>query len=204
MNRDELIDKIVMLEWEAFDKVVNEGGRASCQDDFYTFDIMRKSQYMDWPDELLESYIADFEAANSRGWNLITEKYGRMEKSTAPGEYAKIEASLPVHTEKQDAIIEQIVAIQVSMMEEMATRYPNMAGNARSVHTYEDTEWNTSYETYLRGELGTYSEHTLLLYGRYVAMNAANGENIAYRIMSNTARLYGYNSVDECEEKLKK
>ena len=45
---EELIEKIVMLEWKAFDKVENQGGRASCQDDWSTFSIMRKSQYMLW------------------------------------------------------------------------------------------------------------------------------------------------------------
>lgn len=202
LNKEELVDKIVALEWKAFDKVKNEGGRASCQNDFQTFEIMRKSQYMEWTEELLESFIADFENANARGWNLITEKYGRMEKSTAPEEYKKIESFLPKHSETQDMIIEQIVAIQVGMMEEVAEKFPKFAGTARSVHSSEDTEFNTSYETYLRGELGTYSEETLALYGRFVAEIAKSGGNLAYKIMNNTAKLYGYKSIEDCEEKL--
>ncbi|MBQ8166292.1 MAG: DUF4125 family protein, partial [Lachnospiraceae bacterium] len=50
------VSKIVKLEWEMFDKVKNEGGRADCQDDWNTFSIMRKSQYMAWSDALCESY----------------------------------------------------------------------------------------------------------------------------------------------------
>ena len=42
---------------EAFDKVENQGGRASCQDDYETFSIMRKSQYMLWSREMLESFV---------------------------------------------------------------------------------------------------------------------------------------------------
>lgn len=203
MTREELIATIIRLEWEAFDRVENEGGRAECQSNWTVFEIMRKSQYLEWTDDMLISFIDDFNKANERGWNLITEKYGRMEKSTAPAEYEKIKYSFPPHTEEQDAIIEQIVDIQVGMMEEMAAKYPFMAGNARSIHTSEDTEWNTSYETYLRGELGTYSERTLLLYGRFIAELAAKGGNLAYDIMSNTARLYGYNSVEDAEERMK-
>ena len=32
-----MIDEIIQLEWEQFDKVQNVGGRANCQDDFKTF-----------------------------------------------------------------------------------------------------------------------------------------------------------------------
>lgn len=203
VTKNELVERIVSLEWEAFDRVENEGGRADCQSNWRIFEIMRKSQYLEWTEEMLISFIQDFVEANARGWNLITEKYGRMEKTTAPAEYEKIKESLPAHTQEQETIIEQIVAIQVGMMEDMAEKYPKMAGNARSIHTYEDSEWNTSYETYLRGELGTYSDRTLLLYGRFIAEIAAQGDNLAYRIMSNTAKFYGYNSVEECEEKMR-
>lgn len=201
-SKEELVSKILKLEWEAFDKVENEGGRASCQNDFMTFKIMRQSQYMEWNEELLESFIYDFEEANKRGWNLITEKYGRMEISTAPKEYEKLKAFLPRHSESQDKIIEQIVAIQVGMMEEVANKFPKFAGGARTIHTSEDTEFNTSYETYLRGELGTYSEQTLGLYGRFIADIAKAGDNLAYRIMNNTAKLYGYKSIEDCESKM--
>ena len=51
-----VVDQIVKMEWEAFDHVKNEGGRASCQDDWDTFSIMRKSQYFTWTDEMLTEY----------------------------------------------------------------------------------------------------------------------------------------------------
>ncbi|MBR4994200.1 MAG: DUF4125 family protein, partial [Lachnospiraceae bacterium] len=79
--------------------------------------------------------------------------------------------------------------VQVGMMEEFAKEFPDAAANARSIHTSEDTEYNTSYETYLRGELSTYSDNTLVLYGRFIANLAANGENLAKMIISNTALL---------------
>ena len=202
ITKDELIDRIVTLEWNAFDKVENQGGRASCQDDLTTFSIMRKSQYMLWSEEMLASFIADFEEANARGWNLITEKYGRMEETTAPEEYAKIKDSLPEISDDKKQIIEAIVAIQVGMMEEFAAAYPKAAGEARSIHTSEDTPVNTSYETYLRGEISTYSDDTLALYGRFVADCAKSGVNIAKETITNSALMYGYASLDDMERKL--
>lgn len=201
-NRMDMVEKIVELEWKQFDKVQNEGGRAGCQDDYPTFSIMRKSQYMTWPEELLNSFYTDLCAAQQKGWNLITEKYARMMKSTAPEKYAELEKELPALDEDRIAIQEEIIKIQVGWMEEFAAEYPNMAGNARRIHTSEDTAFDTSYETYLRGELGTYSEETFLLYGRFITGLLKENRNLAYEIMTNTAKLYGYQDVDAAEKAL--
>lgn len=198
----ELVDYMVSLEWKAFDEVQNQGGRADCQDDWGTFSIMRKSQYLTWPKELLISFIHDFRAANNKGWNLITEKYGRMMKTTDPDSYAEIADKLPGLSPAQESIIEQIVEIQVSWMEQFAEAYPHMAFNSRSIRTEEDSPWNTSYETYLRGELSTYSHETLKLYGSFVVGLARAGENLAKMIITNTALLYGYESLEHAEESL--
>ncbi len=197
-----LVSELVSLEWEAFDKVKNEGGRADCQDDWNTFSIMRKSQYYTWTEEMLKSYISDFHRANDRGWNLITEKYGRMMESTAPYKFFEMKESFPEIPEMKKEIIEEIVKIQVGWMEEFAKEYPKAASNARSIYTAEDTPYNTSYETYLRGELSTYSDETLDLYGRFIAQLCRENKNLAKMIMANTAFLYGYASLDELEEKL--
>ena len=202
MTKDQLVESIVKHEWMQFDDVKNEGGRADCQDNWNTFSIMRRSQYMAWEQELLVSYLKDLIDAEARGWNMITEKYGRMMQSTAPQEYEKLKASFPERTEEHDAIAEAIVAIQEGWMEEFAKKYPHMAGNARLIHTSEDTPYDTSYETYLRGELGTYSDDTLYLYGRFVVGLERQGKNLAYMIMDNTAKLYGYKDVRDAETKL--
>lgn len=201
-GEDSLIDKIVDLEWRQFDKVKNEGGRASCQDDFTTFSIMRKSQYMTWTTELLRSYYNDLAEAEAKGWNLIMEKYARMMKSTAPEKYKELEKELPVRSPEREHIAEEIIKCQVAWMEDFAKQYPKMAINARSIHTHEDNEFNTSYETYLRGELGTYSEETFILYGRFITGLLQEGKNLVYETMENTARLYGYQSVEDAEERL--
>lgn len=202
MDKNGYIEKIVELEWKQFDKVKNEGGRADCQDNLGTFSIMRKSQYMAWTEELLESYLNDLLAAQDKGWNLIMEKYARMMQSTCPEKYAEFEKDLPALSAERITIQEEVIKIQVAWMEAFAEEYPKMAGNARSIRTEEDNEYNTSYETYLRGEMGTYSEETFVLYVQYVVSLARQGRNLAYEIMENTAKLYGYESVEDAESKI--
>lgn len=197
-----LVEELVLLEWKAFDQVENEGGRADCQDDWNTFSIMRKSQYMTWTAQMLRSYMGDFRRANERGWNLITEKYGRMMESTAPSRFERMKDSFPELPPMKMEIIEEIVKIQVGWMEEFACRYPKAAGSARRIHTAEDTPFDTSYETYLRGEISTYSDETLDLYGRFIAGLCREGKNLAEMTMTNTAHLYGYASLEELEQKL--
>lgn len=196
---EELVEQIARLEFEAFDKVKNEGGRADCQNDWPTFSIMRKSQYLTWDRTMLLQYLYDFHREYHRGHNLITEKYGRMMESTAPEEYERIKNNFPELTEEKRRIIEQVVTLQVGWMEEFAAKYPLLADNARSVHTYEDNLYNTSYETYLRGEVSTYSDKMLELYGRFIARYAVEGRNLAYDTITNSVHLYGYKSLDETE-----
>lgn len=196
----ELVKDIARLEFEAFDKVKNEGGRASCQDDWPTFYVMRSSQYLTWNRTMLMQYLYDFYREYHRGHNLIEEKYGRMMESTAPEEYEKIKAHFPELTTEKKQIIEQIVRMQVGWMEEFAESYPALAHNARNIHTTEDNPLDTSYETYLRGELGTYSDKMLELYGRYVVDYARTGRNLTYAIMENSVKMYGYNGVEEANE----
>lgn len=202
MEKEELVKAIIELEWSAFDKVENKGGRADCQDDYNTFSIMRKSQYLAWPFDLLASYYEDFVEANERGWNLITEKYGRMMESTVPEEYEAIKEQLPPCSEQKRAIVEQIAEIQVEWMEDFAKVYPKMAGNARSIRSDTDQPYNTSYETYLKGELMTYSDRTLGLYGKWIVELNQKQENLAKKIMTNTALLFGYESLEAAEQAL--
>ena len=197
-----LAEEIAKLEFEAFDKVQNEGGRAGCQNDWFTFSIMRKSQYLTWDRTMLLQYLYDFRREYERGHNLITEKYGRMMESTAPEKYEELKKHFPELTEEKKNIIQQICGMQVQWMEEFAVKYPELADNARSIHTSEDNSGNTSYETYLRGELGTYSDKMLELYGRYIVKYAREGRNPVYDIMGNSVKMYGYQSLDEAERKI--
>lgn len=186
MEKSIMIEKIIKLEWDAFDQTDNIGGRADCQDEWKTFYIMRRSQYLTWTDELLESYMSDLEEANLQGRNLIAEKYGRMMESTNPEEYEKIKGVILSHSVERKKITEEIVAIQVTWMEEFAKENPSLAQNMRVIHTAEDTPDTTSYETYLRGEMGTYSDKTLRLYGYFIVTLYKEGKNLAALTIANT------------------
>ncbi len=200
----QLIEEIVEMEYEAFDKVQNTGGRAACQNDWATFEIMRKSQYQTWLRPMLLQYRYEFAEAYENGRNLIEEKYGRMMESTHPEEYAKIAAHFPSLSEDKKALIEAIIEIQVGFMEDFAAKYPSLAANARLIHTSEDQREDTSYETYLRGELSTYSDQLLNQYGKFIVSLCHSNQNLARMTMENSARLYGYKGLDEAEAKLKK
>ncbi len=196
-----LARNIARTEFEAFDKVQNEGGRASCQNNWKTFRIMRMSQYMTWTQEMQLQYLADFKKSYAAGRNMVEEKYARMMASTAPEQYKTFADRLPVISEQSRALMEEIIRIQVQWMEAFAAEYPGLAENARRIHTSEDTPYDTSYETYLRGELGTYSEKMLALYAGYIVAHAQAGKNVAYEIMQNTIEFYGYSSFGEALEK---
>ena len=191
---------IAKAEFEAFDKVQNEGGRASCQNNWPTFKIMRMSQYMTWTEDMLLQYLYEFKTNYENGRNMVEEKYARMMESTAPDAYAGFADKLPPVSEDKKTVMEQIIGFQVKWMEEFAAAYPNLAGNARAIHTSEDLPYDTSYETYLRGELGTYSDRMLEMYGRYVVGFAQNGKNATCEIMKNTVRFYGYKDLETANQ----
>ena len=191
---------IAKAEFQAFYKVKNEGGRASCQNDWPTFKVMRMSQYMTWTEDMLLQYLYEFQTNFAQGRNMIEEKYARMMASTSPMEYARFADQLPHLSKEKKAIIEEIVDLQVNWMEAFAKEYPILAGNARIIHTRDDMPDDTSYETYLRGELSTYSDKMLNMYGRYIVSHAKEGKNVAQEIMENTIHFYGYKDLAEAEQ----
>ena len=91
MTKQEKIEKLIQMEWEDFQKVNNEGGRASCQDDPETFFIMRRSHFAPWTEELIDCVQADMDRAHEQGRNLVMEKYAWMMASTAPEQFKKLQ-----------------------------------------------------------------------------------------------------------------
>lgn len=191
-----IIKEIIRLEWAFFKETENQGGPASCQEDYETFEIMRGAQFMSWNEELRTSYLEDLQIATRTGRNLITEKYGRMMETAYPEEYKNLKLFFPKHNESRLAITEQIITIQVEWLEEFAKDYPNLAGKARTIHSCEDTPYDTSAETYLRGELNTYSDRTLILYGRMIVSLKQQNKNLTKMIFTNIANAYGYDSLE--------
>lgn len=199
-NIDTLHAKIVLHEWKQFQQTNNEGGRASCQGNWPMFQQMRMSQFLTWPAELLESYEADLTAADAVDRNLITEKYGRMMASTAPEQFKEtIEPYIPKLSDERIARQEQVIATQVAWADDFRSRYPKLGAAMRVLTTAEDTPEVTSFETYLRGELGTYSDGTFALYERFVADLKAANRNLTEETILNTVRLGGFADLDEAE-----
>ncbi|MCI1672685.1 MAG: DUF4125 family protein [Bifidobacterium tibiigranuli] len=197
---NELAEAVVQHEWQQFQRTDNEGGRAACQGNWPVFHQMRLSQFLTWPAPLLSSYADDLDEADHIGRNLITEKYGRMMASTAPGEYRRsIEPYIPQLPDARIALQEQIIATQVGWALEFRTRYPKLGNGMRVLRTAEDTPDATSFETYLRGELGTYSSATFGSYRRFIDELRSQGRNLTEETVRNTVLLGGFASLEEAE-----
>ncbi|PLS29683.1 DUF4125 family protein [Bifidobacterium parmae] len=195
-----LRERIVCLEWDQFQRTNNEGGRAACQGNWPVFHQMRLAQFLTWDRPLLESYASDLAEADRIGRNLVTEKYGRMMASTAPDEYERtIEPYIPRLSEGRIARQERVIATQVSWARDFRARYPRLGEAMRVLTTSEDTPAATSFETYLRGELGTYSDRTFALYEAMIAGRAARSANITEETLLHTVRLGGFADLNEAE-----
>lgn len=202
-SKEELIDEIIALEIEAFDKVENIGGRADCQDDTKTFTIMRKSQYLVWTEDMLKTLLELWKENKNKGWNMITEKYARMMESTSPDEYKGLEASLPERSERTLQVVKEIVVIQSEWMKEFAEKYPNVAKTARDISSDADDLYNTSFATYLKGELLTYSDELIKKYAEFVISLVNENKNMSEMIIENTVKMNGFESLEEAEKAAK-
>lgn len=202
MSKEELINGIIRAEWGMFTTTQNNGGRASCQDDWPTFEIMRRSQHAVWAQDTLESYLSDLNEAKGRGENLIAFKYGYMMRVTYPEEYRLIEKLLPPISEEKTAIVDEIAAIHAEWAREKAKKYPLVSQMGRPQTSAEGGRW-AAIDNYLYSELLTYSEPTLLLCLRDTRAAQERGENLSVKIVENTARLYGYASLEALEASMK-
>lgn len=195
-----LAEEITKLEWQQFQLTQNEGGRANCQEDWQTFHIMRMSQFLTWPLDLQESYKKDLERADSNGRNLITEKYARMMESTAPEIFERtIKPYIKPILEPRKNEQEKIILTQVKWADDFRNCYTHLGLAMRVLKTSEDTEENTSFETYLRGELSTYSAETFAKYKAFIEDLTAKNLNLTQMIITNTVRMYGYDSLESAE-----
>ena len=202
MDRKELINDIISREWDMFQHTVNEGGRASCQDDHATFYGMRFGQFSAWSAELLESYLGDLIDAQEQGRNLVAEKYLRMMERSAPEEYEAQKDLIPALTPEQRGLIDDICGEMLRQTVELRREFPLVGGAGRPLYSAEDAVF-TSVETYQRGELGTYSEKTLRLLRDYVMSEKARSISLARRIQENTVKHYGYESLEQAENAMK-
>jgi hypothetical protein len=186
-EKDNLIENILGLELNMFLNVPSRDP-ASCQENPDAFRLHRGAQFSVWSEETLRSYLDDLSKAKEQGHNLMTLKYARMENLVPP---------LNVNP-----IIEIIVHMELEAQREMLSRYPNFIGQGRSLE--DDSAGATSFKTYLRGELETYSDRTLELLYEDIRQIKDRGQNFAQQVYSNLVKNLGYHSIDELEETLRK
>ena len=194
------IADIVAEEWRQFQQVNNEGGRASCQDNFPEFRRQRESQFRAWPEELRESYYQDLLEAAAAGRSLLTEKYAYMMRETAPERFAAMEHLLPPIDAEKRGLVEEIVAAHLEWAEAFAAEFPLYAATGRPLKAAAAFPGETAIETYTRGELSTYSVRTLRLYADYIRVCRERGVNLAKTIRDNIARSLGLTGSAEAEE----
>lgn len=199
LGKEELIDIIIEIEWGMFTNVQNFGGRASCQDDSETFEIMRRSQFDAWNRFLLESYLEDLLGALSESRNLLTEKYAYMMKYSFPSEYEQIKEELPPISEEKEINIRKITDLHLEWRAEAKKEYPKIFGKGRIERIKDENMGEVSVESYTLGELATMSEKSLKLYLEYVNELKQKGANMAILILENTVKMYGYPSLEAAE-----
>ena len=196
MEKEKIIEKILEKEWKYFSNLNNIGGRADCQDNREDFIIMRKSQWETFNEETLLSYLEDLNSKN----NPLFQKYAQMMKYNSPEEYEKIKDILEKSSDEKTDLVNKIMFIYMEWEKEFFERYPIFSSMGRPLYSSEDNDIETSIETYLRGELLSYSEKTLKLYLDYVIDNKEKNINLAIKNMDNLARMQGFNDSDEVEE----
>ena len=186
-DKRSVIESILDLELNMFLNVRSEYP-VNCQQNPEGFRLHRGAQFSVWSEETLRSYHDDLLRAEQQGRNLMTLKYARMENLIPP---------LTVNP-----IIDEIVQMELEAQREMLIRYPGIVSRSRPLG--DDSPGATSFKTYLRGELETYSDRTLELLHRDIQQIKDRGENWAKQLYTNLVRELGYDSLDEVEEGLRK
>jgi Protein of unknown function (DUF4125) len=183
-DKQELIEEILGHELEMFQNVRSKYP-VSCQQDPDAFRLHRGSQFLVWSDETLSSYRDDLVKAKSDGKNLMTLKYARMENIIPPL--------------NENPIIEEIANLELKSQKKMAEKYPNIIGRARPL---TDDGGATSFLTYLKGELETYSDKTLELLLRDIKNCVKNGDNWTELIYTQLVKKMGFETIAQVECKI--
>ena len=199
MDKNALIELILEKEWPMFHNVNGEE-RASCQNDYPVFEIMRKAQYEAWSVEALAAYLNDITAAAEANRNLAREKYIRMMESTDPRGFEAFRGELPDVSEEKRALAEAIWAKMLPQTERMRESYPVLALGGRPLHASEERDGWPSIETYQKCELLTYSEDTLKALLANIEALEAEGRDFVYMVQENTVTGQGFKTMAEAEK----
>lgn len=136
---------------------------------------------------MLESYLNDLLEADSKGRNLLAEKYARMDNQIPPL--------------SNNPLIDIIVTIEGNWQEELERRYPALY--RRCCRSMDETGDGRNFGVYLGCELETYSNHTLKLYFANIETALAANRNLAVEALHQLVLKNGFRDLDHAEAVLK-
>lgn len=175
MNKEISITDVVSNEWEMFTNTNNIGRRSSCQDQKGNFIASRAAYWNMFDEQVLSSYLNDLSNAKSNKINLAAQKYGYMMESTDPDYFKTIKHLLVPVSDKKLKLVDSIMLIYMKWEESLISS--SLDNKNRVLYKQYDSKYNTSVETYMRGELTSYSEETLSLILAQFLKNVSDGEN---------------------------
>ena len=175
MNKEILITDVVSNEWEMFTNTNNIGRRSSCQDQKGNFIASRAAYWNMFDEQVLSSYLNDLSNAKSNKINLAAQKYGYMMESTDPDYFKTIKHLLVPVSDKKLKLVDSIMLIYMKWEESLISS--SLDNKNRVLYKQYDSKYNTSVETYMRGELTSYSEETLSIILAQFLKNVSDGEN---------------------------
>ena len=195
-NKDRLINKIIDVEFALFDQVKDMDGRASCQDDFKTFYIMRFSQHNLFEEGSLLSYLLDLERARAEGINLITNKYSYMMEGSDREYYERyLKPFLPPSDEEKERVIGAITSLFEEAYNRLLPLYPRLLQSGRGMSEGR----GVSVLLYLSCELKIYSAETLTRIRKDMEGLIRSGINPVEKLYKTMLEFYGIGSLYELE-----
>jgi hypothetical protein len=185
LKKEELIEEILELELEMFLSVATDRSY-TCQQNPEGLRLHRSAQFCIWAEDTLESYLEDLNRAKAEGLNLMTIKYARMENL--------------IPRENFNPQIKEIVDLFIHWQKEVIKTYPNLMAGGRRLVSKDDLIDQPSFETYLNGELETYSGSTLSLLHRDLLELSRAGINGAERVYEYLTEKLGYESITAADQ----
>ena len=113
--------------------------------------------------------------------------------------HEKIKNLLEQPSSQKLDLVEKIMEIYMKWEEEFFKAYPIFSSMGRPLYSKQDDDEDTSIETYLRGELLSYSEKTLALYLKYILEMKNKNINLAVKNMDNLASMQGFENSQDVE-----
>jgi hypothetical protein len=188
-NKLDLALKICDIEFSMHQKLNAYGGVQECQYNKSYYYIMRLSQHLNLSLEFLKSYYNDLVEAQNNNISIPFIKYAFMEKTTDIDMYNNVKDLLPVISPKRQELQEAIISLQLEMMEKYSKKNSDI-NNMRTLYTSTDNKNNASYETYLRAELSSYSEASVLEYAKNLTLFSKRKINFVKEVVDLSKYLY--------------